>query len=101
MKRHIKKIRKSRVNRDEIIADLVFLFISFFSSFVVVFLFDIHRSFYEWPIFPLKFIFKTHDPYMYFLPLGTITLFILIKLFIYGIQQDEKAYEARLKKKQI
>ncbi|NOX71419.1 MAG: hypothetical protein GXO64_01845 [Candidatus Micrarchaeota archaeon] len=94
-KKHIRRIRKSRVKKDEIVADIIFLLISFVASFMVVFLFDVHHSFYEWPILPLKYIFKTSEPYFYLVPLGTIVLFILIKLFIYGIQEDEKALEEK------
>ena len=53
------KIRSNRISREELIADGIFLLISFISSFVVVFLFDVHRSFYEMPMLPLKYIFKT------------------------------------------
>ncbi len=97
MKKHINKLRKSPINRDELIADVIFIIISFISSFVVVFLFDVHHSFYEWPFFPLKFIFKTPEPYYYLTLIGTIVLFVLIKLFMYGIQEDEKALEEREK----
>ncbi|MBN2102107.1 MAG: hypothetical protein JW716_04520 [Candidatus Aenigmarchaeota archaeon] len=95
MKKHIKKVRKSPISRDELIADGIFIFISFIASFAVVFLFDVHHSFYEMPVFPLEFIFKTTEPYYYFTFVGTIALFVLIKLFIYGIQEDEKALEKR------
>jgi len=50
MRRHLKKIRKSIITKEEIIADAIFLFISAFISFLLVFFFDIHQSFYEWPI---------------------------------------------------
>jgi len=97
MRRHIERVRKSRINKDELIADGVFILISFIASFAVVFLFDVHHSFYEVPILPLKYIFKTAEPYYYFTFVGTIVLFVLIKLFIYGIQEDEKALEERVK----
>ncbi len=98
MRKHIKKVRKSPINRDELIADGIFILISFISSFVIVFLFDVHHSFYEMPIIPLKYIFKSPEPYYYFTLIGTIILFLLIKLFIYGIQEDERALEARRNK---
>ena len=54
MRRPLKKIRKSEITKEEIIADLIFIFISAFISSAIVFLFDIHQSFYTWPIV-LKF----------------------------------------------
>jgi len=88
MKKHLKKIRKSVITREELIADAVFLFISGFISFLVVFLFDIHHSFYEWP-FNLKFIFRTPHPYILFTFIGTITGFFIIKLFLFGMKEEE------------
>lgn len=86
----MKKIRKStKVTKEEIIADAIFLSISAIISFLIVFLFDIHHSFYEWP-FSLKFIFKTYKPYLLFTFVGTIVGFFLIKLFLLGIQEEEK-----------
>lgn len=95
MAKNFSKVRKSRINKDELIADGIFIFISFISSFVVTFLFDIHHSFYEMPLYPFKFIFKTHEPYYYFTLIGTVLLFVIIKLFLYGIQEDEKALIAK------
>ena len=89
MRKHFKKIRKSRITREELIADAVFLFISGFVSFLIVFLFDIHHSFYEWPIV-LKFIFKTPYPYYLFVAAGTFIGFFLIKMLLFGIKEEEK-----------
>lgn len=87
MRRHLKRIRKSIITKEELIADSIFLFISAFVSFLMVFLFDIHHSFYEWPI-TLKFIFKTYHPYILFIFIGTIVGFLIIKLFLVGIKEE-------------
>jgi len=87
MRKHLKRIRKSKITREEVIADAIFLFISAFTSLAVVFLFDIHQSFYEWPM-SLKFIFKTPYPYLIFVPVGAITGLLLIKLFLIGVREE-------------
>lgn len=83
-------VKKSKgLFKRKLIADGIFLFFSAITSFLVVFLFDIHRSFYEWPII-LKFIFKTPYPYVLFIPLGTIIGFVLIKLLLFGFEEQER-----------
>jgi len=86
LRKRLKKIRRSVITKEEIIADGIFLFISFFVSFMIVFLFDIHHSFYEWPM-TLKFIFKTPHPYLLFVPIGTLIGFFLIKLLLLGFKE--------------
>jgi hypothetical protein len=44
MRKHLRKIRKSNITKEELIADGIFLFISAVISFLVVLLFDIHHS---------------------------------------------------------
>ncbi len=90
MRKHLKKIRKSIITREELAADAIFLFISGFVSFLIVLLFDIHHSFYEWPM-TLKFIFNTPYPYVLFVSAGTIVGFFIIKLFLLGIREEELA----------
>lgn len=89
MRKHLKKIRKSIVTKEEIIADAVFLFIPALVSFLIVFLFDVHHSFYEWPM-TLKFIFNSPYPYVLFVTIGTILGFFMIKLLLFGIREEEK-----------
>ncbi|OYT34553.1 MAG: hypothetical protein B6U87_01895 [Candidatus Aenigmarchaeota archaeon ex4484_52] len=89
MEKHLIKIRKSIITKEELIADFIFLFISAFISFLVVFLFDIHHSFYDWPM-TLKFIFKNQIPYFLFIPIGTIFGFFIIKLFLFGIREENQ-----------
>jgi len=90
MRKHLKKLRKETIiTKEEIIADVIFLSVSAFVSFLIVFLFDIHRTFYEWPM-TLKFIFKTPHPYFLFVPIGTIIGFFIIKLILLGFKEEEK-----------
>ena len=90
MKKHLKKVRHSGITREEIIADAIFLFVSALLSFLVTFLFDIHQSFYDWPI-TIRFIFKTPYPYLLFTTIGTLTGFFVIKLFLFGIAEENSA----------
>lgn len=89
MRRHLKKIRKGIITKEELIADILFLFIAAFVSFLIIFLFDIHHSFYQWP-FILKFIFKTPYPYFIFIFAGAIIGFFIIKLLLVGINEEKK-----------
>lgn len=89
MRRYLKRIRKSAITREEMIADCTFFFISAFFSSLAVFLFDIHHGFYEWPI-TLKFIFNTPYPYLIFVPIGTIMMFLAIKLLLFGFREEGK-----------
>lgn len=89
MQKHIKKIRKKKISKGEIIADLIFLAIPAIITAIVVFLFDIHHSFYNWPM-ELKFIFKTAYPYLIFIPIGAIVGFFLLKLIAFGFKEETK-----------
>ena len=90
MRKHLKKVRKSVITKEELAADAIFLLIPAIVSFLIVFLFDIHHSFYEWP-FTLKFIFSTPYPYMLFTPIGMIAGFFVIKLILFGVREEEKS----------
>lgn len=89
MGKRIKKIRKSSITEEEIVADSIFAFVPMFISALIVFLFDIHHSFYSWPM-KLDFIFNTPYPYLIFIPVGTIVGFFIIKLIIFGMREEEK-----------
>ena len=88
MREHLRKIRKSNITKEELIADGIFLFISAVISFLVVLLFDVHHSFYRWPVFPLEFILTTYHPYVVFTLVGTIFGFLVIKLLLFGIKEE-------------
>jgi len=83
----VRRFRKAKITHEEIIDDLIFLFIAAFLCFSFIFIFDIHKSFYEENIFPLKFIFKNHTPYITGTLLGSIIGFFLIKLFLFALHK--------------
>lgn len=85
----IKKVRKSRVSREEIIADLIFFFVPALIVLILIFLFDIHQSFYNLPYYPFKFL--LNDPWIYIggTLLGGLVGFFLIKLFLFGVKEEE------------
>lgn len=89
MRRHLKKIRKSKITKEELVADAIFLAIPAVLTFLIVFLFDIHHSFYEWPI-RITFIFHTPYPYMLFTPFGMLFGFFVIKILLFGFKEEEK-----------
>ncbi len=60
---------------------------AFLLTFLAIFVFDIHWSFYSWP-FQFKRIFKGPEPYLFLLPAGTLTLFILLKILQVGVEKD-------------
>jgi hypothetical protein len=87
----LRKVRKSGVSREEIAADLIFFFIPAFLSFLAIFFFDIHQSFYQAPYYP--FVFLLRDPWIYLggVLLGGLIGFFLIKLFLFGMREEEEA----------
>lgn len=90
--KNLQKIRgKNLITKEELIADIIYLFIAAVVSFIALFIFDVHHSFYDWPIFPLKFIFQTHEPYYYGVLIGTIVGFFLIKLFLFALYEERVA----------
>jgi hypothetical protein len=89
MRKHLKKIRKSIITKEELIADAIFLGISAFISFAIVLLFDIHHSFYDWPM-EFKTIFQTRYPYYIFIPVGAIIGLFILKLILFGFKEEEK-----------
>jgi hypothetical protein len=88
MRRPFKRIRKGRITKEELIADVIFLSVSAFICFLLVFLFDIHHSFYHWPI-KIEFIFTNPYPYLIFVPAGTFAGFFVIKLLLFGLKEEE------------
>lgn len=86
----IKKVRKSVVSREEIVADFVFFFISAFLSFLAIFFFDIHQSFYQAPYYPFTFLLNDYWVYVGGILLGGLIGFFLIKLFLFGVKEEER-----------
>ncbi|UCD07272.1 MAG: hypothetical protein JSW41_05630 [Candidatus Aenigmatarchaeota archaeon] len=86
----IKKVRKSVVSREEITADFVFFFIPAFLSFLAIFFFDIHQSFYQAPYYPFTFLLNDYWVYVGGVLLGGLIGFFLIKLFLFGVKEEER-----------
>ena len=78
---------RRKINKEEIIDDLIYFSISAFVSLLLVFLFDIHHSFYQPSLFPLKFIFKSKIPYLIGGVCGGILGLFLIKVFIFALEK--------------
>lgn len=90
MIKQFKRLRKKKVTKEEIIADLIFLLVPAFVSFCIIFIFDIHHSLYSLPIFPLKFVFQTKTAYIIGIPAGSLVGFFLIKILIFGLKEEKK-----------
>lgn len=71
-----------------LVANVLFLLIPALISLVSIFLFDIHHSFYGKNLLPLKFVFKSEEPYIIGVSAGAIIGFFLIRLFILGIKLE-------------
>jgi hypothetical protein len=86
MRKHLRKIRGGKVTKREVASDAIFLAISAIISLIIIFLFDIHRSFYEWPP-KLQFIFNSPYPYIIFTAIGMFIGFFIIKLLLLGVKE--------------
>lgn len=89
MVKGIRKVRKSGVGREEIIADAIFFFVPAVVVFLVIFFFDIHQSFYQVPYYPFKFLLNDIWIYIGGTLLGGLAGFFLIKLFLFGVREEE------------
>jgi len=85
-------MRKTDVTKHEIKADLIFFLVPAIISLIAVFIFDIHWSFYpgETVFPPSKFIFGSPVPYITGAFIGGVIGFFIIKLFLLGVQEEEK-----------
>jgi lysylphosphatidylglycerol synthetase-like protein (DUF2156 family) len=98
MRKHLRRLRKNPILKDEIIADAIFMAIPAVISYMTVFLFDIHHSFYKWP-FEWSFIFTSFAPYLIFTVVGTLFGFFVIKVLLIGVKEEEEIWELKKKKK--
>ncbi|MBR9680021.1 MAG: hypothetical protein GOU99_03160 [Candidatus Altiarchaeota archaeon] len=89
----LRKVRKTRINKDEIIADLAFLLIGFILTELFLFIFDIHWNFYPGgQLFPpAEFVFIDRSIYLWGGLIGAIIGFFVIKLFLFGLKEEELA----------
>lgn len=89
-----RKLRKSRVEKEEIIADFVFFAVSFAITIIALYIFDIHWNFYPGgQLFPPeKHIFQNNAIYAYGGLTGAILGFFIIKIFLFGLKEEELAW---------
>ena len=94
-------IKLKRISKDELIADMVFLLVAMTISGIVIFIFDIHWSFYPGnQIFPpSKYIFTDATPYYVGIPAGGIVGFIIFKVLAYAFLKEEKEHHNHTQKK--
>jgi hypothetical protein len=96
------KRRKTFISLEEICDDIIYFSLSAFLSILATFIFDIHHSFYQDNLFPLKFIFKTKEVYLVSALTGGILGLIWIKVFLFALQRNTfakiKNYFRRFKK---
>lgn len=88
-------IKRPKISKHEIIADLIYILIGMFVAFLAIYIFDIHWSFYPGnTIFPPnKHIFTSPVPYLVGIPLGGLAGLIVIKLLFYAFVEQEEAVE--------
>jgi hypothetical protein len=91
----LRRVRKSQVQKDEIIADIVFLLVSFVVTEIALFIFDIHWNFYPGgQLFPpAKYVFENVDIYLWGGLLGSIVGFFMIKIFLFGLKEEEATWK--------
>ena len=92
---------KRKVRKEEIIADLVFLLVCFVITILALFIFDIHWNFYpNGKLFPPeKFIFQDKSIYLWGGLLGAILGFFIIKIFLFGLKEEEMVWQNSKKKR--
>ena len=86
-----------KVSKHELIGDALILLVAIVVSGVLVFVFDIHWSFYpgEEILPPSKKVFTTWDPYLIGILVGGIIGFFIIKLLFYAFMEEEIAVKER------
>ncbi len=96
----LRRVRKTKIERGEIIADAIFLLVAFFLSIIALFIFDIHWNFYQGgQLFPpAKFIFADRSIYLWGGLIGAIAGFFLIKLFLLGVKEEENVWKENKRK---
>ncbi|MFH1520147.1 MAG: hypothetical protein ABID61_00735 [Candidatus Micrarchaeota archaeon] len=94
-------IKRPKISKEELIADLIYILIGAIVAFIAIFIFDIHWSFYpgETVLPPSRHVFQTHDPYYFGIPIGAIVGFFILKLLSFAFMEDEIAHEKMVKTK--
>jgi len=95
----IHRVRKTRVTRNELVADLIFFIVPALIALIALYVFDIHWNFYPggslWP--PTKHVFTDGWIFVSGSLLGGIVGFFLIKLVVLGIHEEEALKTQRKK----
>ncbi|HVY01216.1 MAG TPA: hypothetical protein VHA12_00430 [Candidatus Nanoarchaeia archaeon] len=101
MLKRITKFRGFSVTKREILADVFFLIVSFSISLLAIYIFDIHWSLYpgETIFPPSKHVGIEPSKYYFFTFAGTILFFIILKLMMLGIKEEEKEMISKALKK--
>lgn len=94
------RVRKTRVTRNEIIADIIFFAVPAVIALIALYIFDIHWNFYPGgSLFPpAKYIFADGWIYVSGTLIGGIIGFFLIKLIVLGIHEEEARQAKKTKK---
>ncbi len=82
---------KRKIQKEEIIADLVFFAVAAAVSLAAIFIFDIHWSLYPGSQIFSKFVFVDKGIYLYGGLVGGIAGFFIIKVLMFGLIEEEKA----------
>jgi hypothetical protein len=87
-------LKRPKISKHELVADLIFLLVSMFVTFIAIFIFDIHWSFYPQNIGNgIKSIFQSPTPYLIMVPIGGIVGLFVFKLIFFAFVEEEKAVE--------
>jgi hypothetical protein len=90
-------IKRPPISKHELIADALYFFLSAFLSFLAVFVFDIHHSFYPGNhLYPPTFIFTSVNPYIFGILFGGFIGFFLLKIMFWAFIEEEAALETRV-----
>ena len=100
MRKAIIKWRGFEVTKQELIADIIFLFVALALSLILMFIFDIHWSLYPDNVLipPSKWVGIKQQTYLIGTLAGGIIGFILIKLFLIGVRKEELRWLRKNKK---
>ncbi len=87
------KLRK--ISKHEIYSDITLFIAAVLIATGVIYIFDIHWSFYPGNqiLPPSKHIFTTPEPYYIGVPIGTIAIFIILKLILFAFVEEERFIE--------
>jgi hypothetical protein len=89
-------VRKTRIEKEEIIADVVFFALACIITVIGLFTFDIHWNFYEGAqlFLPAQFVFADRSIYLWGGLVGGIVGLFLIKIFLFGLKEEEAVWKS-------